>query len=82
MKEERCSFCVLKLECVCYSLNEMGYKLLTKCIKAILKMEPPKNVNQINAFNGTLNFIKNHIPRQAKILEPITRLMKKEMKFE
>lgn len=28
-----------------------------------------------------VNFIKNHIPRRAEICEPITRLMKKNIKF-
>ncbi len=28
-----------------------------------------------------MNFIKNHIPRRAKICEPITRLTKKDVKF-
>ena len=32
-------------------------------------------------FLGVLNFIKNHIPRRAKICEPITWLTKKDVKF-
>ena len=30
---------------------------------------------------GTINFIKNHIPGRAGILEPITRLTKKDVKW-
>ena len=41
---EKCSFCTLELEFVGYLLTQTGYKPLTKCIKTILKMAPPKNV--------------------------------------
>ena len=38
--------------------------------------------SRVSAFNGTINFIKNHVPEWVKILKPITRLTKKEMKLE
>ena len=79
---EKCSFYALEIEFVGYLLTQMGYKPLTKCIEAILKMTPLKNLKEVCAFNGTINFIKNHIPGQAKIHEPISRLTKKKIKFE
>ena len=59
---EKCSFCVFELEFVGYLFTQTGFKPLTKHIKAKLKMALPKTVKQVLTFNGTINFITNHIP--------------------
>ena len=71
---KRCSFCGIKLDFVGYLLPQTVHKPLSKCIEAKLKMTPPKNVKWVSALIGIINFIKNHIPGGAWILEPITRL--------
>jgi hypothetical protein len=39
------------------------------------------NIKDVRHFLGVCNFIKNHIPGQAALMEPITRLTKKDVKF-
>ena len=43
---------------------------------------PPKTVKQVRGFLGTVNFIKNHIPSRAAIMQPLTNLTKKDTRFE
>jgi hypothetical protein len=50
-------------------------------VSAILRINPPKDVSGVRILLGVVNFIKNHIPRQAEICEPITRLTRKDVTF-
>jgi hypothetical protein len=59
----------------------MGYQPLPLHVSTILCINPPGNIKQICASLGMINFIKNHIPRRAKICEPITQLTRKDVKF-
>ncbi len=51
-------------------------------VKAILAMTPPKSIKELRGFIGCVNFIKNHIPRRAELMQPLTKLTKKEAKFQ
>ena len=42
----------------------------------------PKKGKQVRGFLGTVNFIKNHIPNRAALLQPLTELTKKDRRFE
>jgi len=54
-----------------------GYKPLESRVQGIIDMLPPRNKKEVCIFVGMINFIKNHIPRRAALMEPITRLTKK-----
>ncbi len=69
------------MEYLGFQLHRTGYKPLPSRVSAILRINPPENLKQIRAFLGVINFIKNHIPRCAKICEPITWLTRKDIKF-
>jgi len=78
---EKSRFCQTSFEYLGFKLNRTGYKPLPSRVDAILRIQSPKNVQQVRGFLGTINFIKNHIVGRAEICEPITRLTKKEVKF-
>ncbi len=78
---EKSRFCQESLEYIGFQLNRTGYKPLPSRVDEILRLEPPKNVKQVRAFLGTINFIKNHIKDRAQICESITRLPKKDVTF-
>ena len=63
-------------------MTRMGFIPTCKRVDVILRLAPPRNVKQVRQLLGTINFIKNHIPNQAAIMQPITDLTKKEEKFE
>ena len=64
-----------------FLLKENGYQPSQKRIKAILRIDPPKNVKRVREFLGKIKFIKNHIPNWAGIPSPITHLTKKDIPF-
>jgi len=64
-----------------FTLRQKGYKPVKSRVNAILQLNPPTNVRKVREFLGIVNFTKNHIPNRAIILEPITRLKKKDMPF-
>ena len=46
-----------------------------------MQVKPPTNLKQVCGFIGVINFIKNHILNRVAIIEPITRLTRKNEKF-
>ena len=78
---DKSALIALGLEFLGFWLSRDGYRPLQKRVEAILKIKPPTTVKETRMFLGVINFIKNHIPGRAGILEPITRLTKKEEKF-
>jgi hypothetical protein len=47
----------------------------------MLAILDPTNIKDVRHFLGVYNFIKTHIPGRAALMEPITRLTKKDVKF-
>ena len=63
-------------------VTRKGYRPLTSRIQGILDLKPLRNKKDVQAFVGMINFIKNHIPRRAQMLAPLTKLTRKDMKFK
>ena len=51
-----------------FILTRTGAKPTRKWIEAILKLASPKNVRGRRRIIGIANFIKNHIPMRASLL--------------
>jgi len=76
------ALCQKALEYVGFWVTTQGYKPLESRIQGILDMQPLKSKKDVRTFIGMINFIKNHIPKRAAILEPLTRLTKEMEKFQ
>ncbi len=62
-----------------FVLTPEGYQPMPKRVKEILAISAPTNIKDVRHFLGICNFVKNHIPGQAALMEPITRLMRKDI---
>ena len=71
-----------ELECLGFWLTTQGYKPLDSRVQGTLDMLPPRNIKEVRIFVGMVSFIKNHIHKRARIMEPITRLTKNEVRFK
>ena len=59
-----------------HRLTPDGIKVDTKKIEAIIQMDPPQNVANLQSFNGMVNYLKKFSPVLSKLSEPLRRLCK------
>jgi hypothetical protein len=55
-----------------------GIKIDPKRVEAIQTIRIPRNVKEIQAFLGTINFLRRFIPNFAEIVKLITGMLKKD----
>ena len=53
-----------------------GIKVDPKKIEAIIQMDPPQNVANLQSFNGMINYLKRFSPVLSKLSEPLRSLCK------
>ena len=58
------------------------FKMDPMKIKAIREWPVPTNIREVQSFLGFTNYYRRFVKNYSKILGPITRLLKKESKFE
>ena len=71
----------IEVELLGFTLTHTGAKPTAKRIAAILKLAPPKNVQGCRRIIGIINFIKNHIPMRAALMQHLTELTCKDVKL-
>ena len=59
-----------------YRLTLDGIKVDPKKIEAIIQMDPPQNVANLQSFNGMINYLKTFSPVLSELSEPLRRLYK------
>ena len=59
-----------------HRLTPNGIKVDPKKIEAIIQMDPPQNVANLQSFNGMVNYLKKFSPVLSKLSEPLRRLCK------
>src|SRR5204862_5017536 len=58
------------------------FKMDPTNIKAIREWPAHMNIREVQSFLGFTNYYRRFVKNYSKILGPITRLLKKESKFE
>ena len=64
-----------------HRLTPDGIKVDPKKIEAIIQMDPPQNVANLQSFNGMVNYLKKFSPVMSKLSEPLRRLCKSGVKW-
>ena len=59
-----------------HRLTPDGIKVDPKKIEAIIQMDPPQNVANLQSFDGMINYLKKFSPVLSKLSEPLRRLCK------
>ena len=61
-----------------HRLTPDGLKPDPEKIKAILAMQPPQSIQQLQSFNGMVNYLKRFSPVLSEIAEPLRKLQKSD----
>ena len=64
-----------------HRLTPDGIKADSKKIEAIIEMDPPQNVENLQSFNGMVNYLKKFSPVLSKLSELLRRLCKSGVKW-
>ena len=64
-----------------HRLTPDGIKVDPKKIEAIIQMDPPQNVANLQSFNGMINYLKKFSPVLSELSEPLRRLCKSGVKW-
>ena len=81
LKPEKCKIFREQLTYLEHILNKNGISTCPKKIEAIEKMAPPKNVKGVKSFLGLSGFYRRFIQDYAKIVEPLSRMTRKNAAF-
>ena len=61
-----------------HRLTPEGLKPDPEKIKAILAMQPPQSIQQLQSFNGMVNYLKRFSPVLSELTEPLRKLQKSD----
>ena len=71
-----------KVDYLGYTLTTNGIEPQFKKVLPILQFSPPKNLRQLRAFLGLVNYYKKLVPHRSQLLEPLTRISSGKKKFK
>ena len=81
LKAEKCEIAVPEVEYLGFKLTEAGVLPTMSKVEAIKNAPTPKDLTQLRAYLGLLNFYRRFIPEAATVLEPLNRLLKASNTF-
>jgi len=82
LRLEKCRFFQKKLKYLGHVISEAGVQPDPDKVDAILNISVPKTPKQLKSFLGLPGYYRKFIKDCSKKCEPLTRLLKKNVKFE
>lgn len=78
---EKSKFFSNKVDYCGYTIDKEGIHKEDQKIEAIKQMPRPKNLSEIRAFTGMINYYGRFIPNLSTILRPLNALLRKDTSF-
>ena len=63
-------------------MSASGVSVDSKKVEAVMSWERPKSVFEINSFSGLAGYYRRFIEDFSRLAAPMTRLTRKEVKFD
>jgi hypothetical protein len=64
-----------------HTISKDGISMDPSKVQEVMDWKPPKSVHQIRSFLGLAGFYRRFIPEFSRIAKPMTKLLKKGVKF-
>ena len=81
LSPKKCIFAAANMNFLGFVINADGYTPSLSKIETIKNLPRPTNVRGIRHVVGMASFFRKHVPNFSTIVEPLTRLTKKEKAF-
>ena len=81
LKPQKCIFASSSMNFLGYVINKNGYTPSLSKIEIIKEIPAPTTVKEVKRFVGMASFFRKHIAKFSMIVEPLTRLTRKNIPF-
>ena len=81
LRQDNCKFMLDEVVYLGMLINKDGMRPVPEKIEAVRASPPPTNVSELKSFLGMLNYYQRYIPNSSAILEPLHRLLRKEVQW-
>lgn len=78
---EKCSFFQEKVSYLGFVIDRNGLSKTEKRIESVLKAPVPKDIHEVRAFIGLINYYSRFIPDFARKMKPLYALLEKDTEF-
>ena len=78
----KCEFWLIEVRFFGHVVSASGVLVDPEKVKAMMSWERPKSVFEIRSFLGLVGYYKRFIKDLSRLAEPMTRLTRKEVKFD
>ena len=82
MKKSKCSFFKQELHYLGHLLTRDGIKPQVEKVKVLTELKPPTSAKGVREFLGMVGYYRKFISRFADAARPLTRLIRRDVKFE
>jgi hypothetical protein len=80
-KFSKCEFWLDSVKFLGHTISSEGISVDPTKVQEVMDWKPPTLVHQIRSFLGLVRYYRRFIPDFSKIAKPMTKLLKKEVKF-
>ena len=81
LKWEKCQIGLTEVQYLGYKIDGEGIHPSKSKVQAIVDAPEPKDITQLRAYLGLLNFYRKFIPNASSLLEPLNRLLRKDVSW-